>query len=373
MGTTSIEWTDHSVNPIKFQLALATGPVLVNMCTLCSAGCKNCYADTITGRFWPKEAGPYPGYTADALKMGEFVIDDRKLQEVLRRRKPTKYFWCDMTDMFHPSVPFDLVDRCFAVMALTPQHTHQILTKRPERMAEYFTRDGGAVYAIARDMVDSGCGPDVRKCWENKPRYLGKRAIDGVVFESRSSWDAAYSARQAWNDNDGPRPLPNVWIGTSVENQAASDERIPDLLRCPAAVRFLSVEPLLGPVDLKHGVGVMEYVDGSTKPAVFNYLTCVPGIDWVIVGGESGRGSRPCNIEWIRSIIGQCKAAGVPCFVKQLGADPTYFDDGSGAGGMIHEFRLQSPDYQEIKDRKGGDWSEWPEDLRVREFPEDRR
>jgi len=136
------------------------------------------------------------------------------------------------------------------------------------------------------------------------------------------------------------RPPLNVWIGVSVEDQERADQRIPELLRIPAKVRFLSVEPLLGPVDLED-----------------EWLSCKvgtnSGIHWAIVGGESGRGARPCNVGWVRSVVQQCKTAAVPCFVKQLGAS-VFFED---------------TNLNLLKHPKGGDPSEWPEDLRVREFP----
>ena len=192
----------------------------------------------------------------------------------LKRRKPTTYFVNSMSDLFHRDVPFGFVDKVFAVMALCPRHTFQILTKRPERMAEYMA---------------------------------GRAAVSP----------------------------PNVWLGTSVENQAAADERIPHLLETAAAVRFLSCEPLLGPLTT---LGLR-------------------GLNWVIVGGESGPNARPCNIDWIRAIVQQCREAGVPCFVKQLGSHPI----GRHSSGF--DFRLK------LKDRKGGDPAEWPEDLRLREMP----
>lgn len=144
----------------------------------------------------------------------------------------------------------------------------------------------------------------------------------------------------------------NLWMGTSVENQAAADERIPHLRYVPAVVRFLSVEPLLGPVD--------------DLP--------LAGIDWVIVGGESGPKARPCDVSWIRSIRDQCKAAGVPCFVKQLGAHVR--DLGAMAAHSFEPEECWPAGTKQdgttilLADKKGGDWSEWPEDLRVREFPQ---
>lgn len=173
-------------------------------------------------------------------------------------------------------------------------------------------------------------------------------------------------------------PLPNVWLGVSVENQAAADERIPHLLRTPAAVRFLSCEPLLGPVDLRHirpaqkPEAAMRPVTGEVVEANCLSGDCItslgfgysggPTVSWVIVGGESGPGARPCNIEWVRSVVRQCQAAGVPVFVKQLGSQPEF-----GAGECVRW--ADAGPTQRLRDKKGGDIAEWPADLRVREFP----
>jgi protein gp37 len=367
MGQTSIEWADHSINPIKFKLAIAEAvkPVLVNMCTVCSDGCKFCYSASNTRRFWPKAAGAFPGYTAQALKLGEFVIDPTKLQEVIRRRKPTRYFWCDMTDMFHPSVPFELVDQCFAAMALTPHHTHMILTKRPERMAEYFTD-------LDRRRRECDCDEVEHEEFLIQNLFDNNRAGDSddkdPIYHQSLKWLDTYNSRNlGW-------PLPNVWLGTSVEDQKRADERIPHLLKCPAAVRFLSCEPLLGPVDLcevrlpdamavgevwEPKINAIERYDEDRY-----YQAGDLAINWVICGGESGHGARPCNAEWIRSIVKQCKAADVACFVKQLGAN-SYVEpyDQKPGGNMPPRF------YLDLNDPKGGDMSEFPRDLCIREMP----
>lgn len=355
MGVTSIEWTDRSVNPIRArdQQTNAVG----HYCEKLSPGCANCYASRFQCR---KHMPAFPGANKklptlpvlDDIGMvpvggGDLRVffDPARLHEVLRRKTPTKWFWCDMSDLFGSWVPDEWIDCCFATMAASPQHTHQILTKRPDRMLKYLT--------------------------SGKPNRLEE------LYAVWSGVSGSPPEAMGW-------PLPNVWLGTSVEDQKAADARIPSLLSCPAAVRFLSVEPLLGAVDLTaDGLWETEcpackdgcYHDPGTNEPLCERGDCggksgEPGIQWVIVGGESGNKARPCHIEWIESIVAQCKAAAVPCFVKQLGKHPTFFNDGSGAGGTIHEFRVGPPDYpHEIKDPKGGDWEEWPEDLRVREFP----
>jgi protein gp37 len=148
-----------------------------------------------------------------------------------------------------------------------------------------------------------------------------------------------------------PWPLPNVWLGVSVENQHFADERIPLLLQTPAAVRFISAEPLLGPIELERGGFALH------RPVKSPSGTRWPGLDWVIVGGESGSKARPFDLAWARSIVAQCKAAGVPVFVKQLGSNPTC----EHCGDAIAVFGPRN--------RKGGDINEFPQELRVREFP----
>lgn len=298
-SNSKIEWTDATWNP-------TTG------CTPVSPGCLNCYAARDARRLGgnPNEAvaSKYRGLTVlrdwRVVFNGTVLTHEDRLEIPLRWRNPRMIFVDSQSDLFHESVPFAFIDRVFAVMALCQQHKFQILTKRPERMAEYLC--------------------------------------------DRKS-------------------LPNVWLGTSCENQEAADERIPHLLRCPAAVRFLSCEPLLGPIYL-YAVGKPrrdvlrgwieahdDYPEGANTSR----------IDWVIVGGESGPNARPCNVDLIRSIVAQCKAAGVPCFVKQLGSLALW--DGCG---LVENDPPRHGHYDaRFHRKKGGDWNEWPEDLRVREWP----
>jgi hypothetical protein len=171
-------------------------------------------------------------------------------------------------------------------------------------------------------------------------------------------------------DEDNVWPLPNVWLGTSVEDQAAADERIPHLLRCPAAVRFLSCEPLLSRVEIPE-VSWQVCRCGSAQSHAGACRACKSrvskrAIHWVIVGGESGPRARPCDIHWIRMIGHQCRRAGVPLFVKQIGADPVVK---VGNHCRVESMRGVASYERRITDRKGSDPSEWPEDLRVREFP----
>lgn len=252
-------------------------------------------------------------YTVPNRDKVEIYLDEQELIKPLHWRKPRKIFPCSMTDLFGEWVPDKMIDRMFAVMALCPQHTFLCLTKRSKRMLEYFG-DGEAYVLTKYDAI-----------WD---RMEG----DGISI-------GTLTAPSDW-------PLPNVRLGVSVEDQQRTDERIPDLLATPAACRWISAEPLLAGLDLRRWLKPNPYqrVSGGYRGSFPHMMT---KIDWVVVGGESGPGARPCHLDWIRAIIAQCKAAGTKVFVKQLG-------------------RNVSGDWQ-IRDRKGGDPSEWPADLRVRE------
>ena len=261
----------------------------------------------------------------------------------LRWRKPRRVFVNSMSDLFHEKLADADIDRVFAVMALAPQHTFMVLTKRQERMHEYFSPDA----------------PDYRRY---RVRELVK--AQGGKVQTAPFWITADLFK--W-------PLPNVWLGVSVEDQATVDERIPVLLRTPAAKRFVSYEPALGPVEFAKWLMprlLPHDVTGRATAAIFGveHVRC---IDLVIVGGESGPGARLCDVAWIRSVIAQCKAASVAVFCKQLGARPVETVTEMASGGECAPGRCcDERTYQlHFRDHKGGDMSEWPADLRVREMP----
>lgn len=271
---TGIQWTQETWNP-------------TSGCDRLSEGCDHCYALTMAKRLkamgqpkYQKDGDPRTSGPGFGLTMHNDAVG-----LPLTWRKPRKVFVNSMSDLFHGHVTDEFIARVFAVMAATPQHTYQVLTKRHGRMRSLLGNDGQTLLEATQD-------------------------------EETAS--RLYNA--GW-------PLPNVHLGVSVENQKWASIRIPALLDVEAAVRFLSCEPLLGPVDL---------------------TAYLHGIGWCIVGGESGRGSRPMDEEWVRRIIADCRDAGVPVFVKQLGS---VWAQARGADG------------------KGGEPSYWPEDLRVREFP----
>jgi protein gp37 len=273
-GKTKIEWATDSWNPV-------TG------CSKVSPGCANCYAETLSLRWgWSKK--PWlPEFAEENV-----ILHPERLDVPIRWTRPRKIFVNSMSDMFHELVPEGYIDKVFASMALSPQHIFQVLTKRPERQREYM-----ADVAYRTEQV-------------------------GI--------DAEYRSGLARYDDEGmatwPFPLPNVWLGTSIENDRWT-VRADDLRQTNAAVRFLSCEPLLGP---------LTHLD-------------LTGLDWVIVGGESGPGSRPMKLEWALDLRDKCVKEGVPFFFKQMG------------NSLARHLGL--------KDAKGGNSDEWETEWVVRQFP----
>ena len=300
-----IQWTDATWNPV-------TG------CTKVSEGCRHCYIErtppfrTSRRRFTGPHGAGEPGATTGVQ------LHPNRLDWPLRWRRGRRVFVNSLSDLFETSVPDGFIAQVFQMMAAAPQHTFQVLTKRPGRMASLVPRLPGLINRNTLALVE----PRARV----------------------TTW-----------------PLPNLWLGTSVENQQAADLRIPPLLATLAAVRFLSCEPLLGPVDLglaickqtapsyRHGprlttVHLGDTVNGGCCQRALRDA----GLHWVIVGGESGPGARPMRPEWAGDLIAQCEPAGVAAFVKQLGS---VWARQHGA------------------DAKGGDPTTWPPKLRIRHYP----
>lgn len=450
MSATDIQWTDATWNPVRG-------------CSRVSPGCDNCYAMRQAHRF-SNPGGPYEGLTTLRKGKVDWAGSARLIPEMLdqplRWRKPRRIFVNSMSDLFHSSLTNEEIAAVFGVMAAAPQHTFQVLTKRPERMVEWFKwvqeSEGDPWTTCLRETV----------CWV--PTDAGNGITEDGVYRH------GVEGAELW-------PLPNVWPGVSVENQATADKRIPLLLSTPAAVRFISAEPLLGPIDLKgwgdnsptdpvleqkgakwadykwedwvpadlrlaiegfwaeswgrgpyawlkdHGIQQVPRTgaritfaqDGSMsrwlrtdKMATdgvrgrylhkWNNIGCVVADDgsvyhtaggsgsgwlskwlckdgeyraklgWVIVGGESGNGARACDVAWIEEIVKQCTQSKVPVFVKQLGKLPVRnlqttgeFRDGPNG---VRQVKLTA-DRLALADKTGGNESEWPESLRVRQFP----
>lgn len=325
MGDTSIEWTDKTWNPVRG-------------CSRVSEGCRNCYAERQAARFTVlrDSTGPVDGPFAGFARItdsgprwtGKVELIEKHLTDPLRWKKSQRVFVNSMSDLFHEALLDEDIDRVFAVMAQSPRHTFQILTKRPARMLQWFQYENNK--RIRQDYVD----------------------------------DAAGSFGWCHANVDGRWPLPNVWLGVSVEDQKTADERIPLLLNTPAAVRFVSYEPALGPVDFMPYVFCRECVTRSGCDGA-NVL-----LDWVIVGGESGPNARPFDIHWAKTAIEQCKTAGVACFVKQIGAKPMYRSHGDDdPRHLFNGLQALFCNGEPLKDRKGGTMEEWPHYLRVRQFP----
>jgi len=319
---TAIEWTDATWNAVRG-------------CTRVSRGCGGpgreggCYAETIAARF-SGPGQPYEGLArrvgGEARWTGKVALVETHLADPLRWRRPRRIFVNSMSDLFHEAVPDSWIDRIFAVMALAPQHTFQVLTKRPERMRAYLAQPFG-------DYCDE----------------FIERISDAAVALAGDPC-AAHVEDATW-------PLPNVWFGVSVEDQAAANARIPALLGTAAAVRFLSCEPLLGPVDLMSVIAA----DGPLGRFVpFNALSATnwvtgqptPSLDWVIAGGESGPRARPMHPAWARGLRDQCSAAGVPFFFKQWGEwRPSMSPKGDGPSHWV----LPDGEYRAIENAES-----WP-------------
>ena len=343
MNRTPIEWATYTVNPLRARRTDETGRMRVgHYCEKVSPGCKHCYSSRLQKRFGMPDFAEQRAMNVRVHEVGgssapqltsdvELYLDQRVLDSVLRRRKPERVFWADMTDIFGAWVQDDWLDQMFAAMALTPHHTHLVLTKRADRMHRYLTGAPWGQIEEAAAAIAERFG--VRRVARHLS--LGDRAYVGT--------DAA---RLAAVVTDLERiPLPNVCLMVSVERQEEADERIPFLLETPAAQRGLSIEPLLGPVDLgwiaqpdeeRDGVidclrgkdwidvsGEYEGVERVTMPrhggtVVFRKdVADCPRVDWVIVGSESGPRARPCDLSWVRSIRDQCTGAGVAFFWKQ--------------------------------------------------------
>lgn len=337
MGLTPIQWTDRTWSPLRARVKIDAATIaqakgytsLINIatkmaghvgphCERVSHGCDNCYSDTNNGRCLPANGTGLP-FDRRSRDLVDPFLDQNILAQPRSWRKPAKVFVENQSDLFGEWVTDEMLDEVFSEMAGSYQHTFQVLTKRPERMLSYLSRF--------------------------KP--------DGRGWVTPGGEDAELTHCQI----DANRwPLPNVQFGISCEDQATADERIPILLKTPAAIRFVSYEPALGPVS----------------------FGCLRMLDWIIIGGESGNGARPFDLAWARETIKKCAETSTACFVKQLGRVPitqepfgkTQDDSfvvcaSQGIKGTdgLNRYTLK------LNDRKGGDMSEWPSDLCVRQFP----
>lgn len=374
MSKSKIQWTEYSWNPVCG-------------CTKVSAGCQNCYAEKMAmrlaamGMATPSKNPEYMGF--EEGWDGHIELCEHRLDQPLHWKKPRRIFVCSMSDLFHEKVPFEFIDRVFDVIInKAPQHIYQILTKRPQRMKEYLDRWIEAYNTF----------------------YLGLQEF--TQFHN------------------------HLWLGVSVENQKAADERIPILLRIPAAKRFVSCEPALEGIDFNNvslggfycpqcrefynapkallsdccGATIIEVKNtqsekcsecgemveadriipqcpfcdnhGGGRYIQPDFADCFSGdkegavlekIDWLIVGCESGSSCRPCKLEWVRSIVAQRKAAGMPVFVKQI---PMWsINRKSRMYETIQEAKLHFGE-QKVREFVVHDIKKFPKDLQVQEYPE---
>ena len=285
-ANSAIEWTEATWNPVRG-------------CTKVSPGCKNCYAETFAER--------WRGIPGHPFEQGfDLRLVPEKLDQPLRWKRGRRIFVNSMADLFHEGVPFEYIAAVFGVMAACPQHTFQVLTKRPARMLEFFE------WVARRAEHGLAMFPD------DPPEWRIHQMLNVA---------ARKLGAEAPSHHGGEWPLANGHLGVSTEDQETADKRIPLLWQCPAAVRWVSAEPLRGPLDL-----FMVDDDGGWGPGwrlthyqqTTDYGTGVEhgvdaqvALDWVVIGAESGPGRRACEVEWIASLVAQCKGVEVPCFVKQ--------------------------------------------------------
>lgn len=275
---TKIEWTDATWNPV-------TG------CLIVSSGCKYCYAERDFHH-------PYP-----RREFTDVRTHPERLEQPLRWRKSRRIFVNSMSDLFHDRVGDGFIEAVVGAMWAARQHTFQILTKRPERARQ----------------------------------FLRVKTLEMCLAELRG-WLAALPSSVSTDQYDSARlngswPLPNVWLGVSMEDQETADQRVPVLLETPAALRFVSYEPALGRIDFSRLLARTTYLPAEMSGEALDAGSAgeeIPGVDWIICGGESGLEARPAHPDWFRSVRDQCQAARVPFFFKQWGEWAPYRGDFSG-------------------------------------------
>lgn len=297
---TSIEWTHVPDGKGGRKKGETVNPQVG--CSEISPGCRNCYAARVAARGMTSHHRGLTVLRSNGPHWnGEIARAPDQLAKPLRWRAPRGIFWGSMTDLFHESCVATEEGRryiaaCFGVMAATPQHTHMVVTKRPDKMREWFEWLTNRGWLATDGSRLHGAEPNVLQCTDAlRTAIVFPRLLDPVY---------------AW-------PLPNVWLLTTTEDQQRANERIPELLACPAAVHGVSVEPMLGPVTLPQ-----EFIALGNR-------------GWAICGGESGNGARPMHPNWARGIRDQCSAAGVPFFFKQWGAFAEKPDAAHGESGRV--------------------------------------
>lgn len=323
-------------NPIRARITDATGKVRVGWhCEHASIGCVGCYSEQTNKGFF--QLGTKLPFTRASRDKVEIFLDEKTLRQPLRWKQGRKIFPCSMTDWAAEFVSYEWMDEMLAIAALCPQHEFLFLTKRADRVPLYLF----------------GAGYQARHYHFSSLRLEGESARRSDIRCEIT----ALGGRPGYERVGGLKwPLPNVTLGFSAENQEWFDKRWPHMRKVAEAGWKVncSYEPALGPID---------------------FGDALPLLSQVIFGGHSGPNAKPCDIQWARNTIAQCKAAGVACFVKQLGARPFEGElkRSKGLGKLVDSDEpthfLESGHWLKLKDKKGGDWNEWPSDLRVREYP----
>ncbi|HBV97426.1 MAG: hypothetical protein JL50_08355 [Peptococcaceae bacterium BICA1-7] len=315
-----INWTEATWNPV-------TG------CSKVSEGCRYCYAE----REWPRLAGN-PKSVYFGRKFTDVQCHQERFEQPLRWAKPRLIFVNSMSDLFHEAISMEFLDEVFAVILACAvlenrSHIFQVLTKRPKRMFEYFS---------SRTPIEH------LKAWAKAGNWIHLKDPDVCIDEYVSQF-ATYTpykngkyteSYQEWNAPEKLWPLKNLWLGVTAEDQRAADERIPILLQIPAAIRFVSVEPMLGSIRLDKQFTKLTKEGKPAYPCDENYLF---DLDWVICGGESGPSARPMHPDWLRNLKNQCMVAGVPFFFKQWGEWKSFYDRD-----------IDDPDWQNVPEEKHG-------------------
>lgn len=319
---TGIEWTDATWNPMRG-------------CTRVSEGCRNCYAEHVAARFCG-EGAPYEGLVTIGPKgprwNGKLREVTEKLDEPVRWKRPRMIFVNSMSDVFHEGVGVDYVAAVFGAMILARHHVFQLLTKRPARMLDWLRN-------IRTHTPDTFVQTCVQEFAKRTGRPIARHHVDDVE-----------------------RVLDHVMLGVSIEDQSSAEERLPYMAKIHreglrmGAVLWTSYEPALGPVRFS-SIPDLNKLSGDRHPI----------LDWVVVGGESGREARPFDLQWAKSTIDQCRTAGVACFVKQLGDKPILTD----ARGRVWSKSAgdHHPVLEKLTAKKAGAMAEWPLELQVRQLP----
>jgi protein gp37 len=320
---TAIQWTDATWNPIRG-------------CRRVSAGCENCYAEKVANRF-SGEGKPYEGLvTLKGRWNGKVMKVPHMLDQPLRWTKPRLVFVNSMSDLFFEALDFEYIAACFAIMAASPEHTFQVLTKRPEQAQKFFAWLGHAPWLRAFEALER-IAPEAHKRALKVCRTIA---------------------------HEGEWPLPNVWLGISAEDQETAVKRVRTLRRLPAAVHWISQEPQIGPINYRPEVFEWQPV-GQDEDGV---AVILQPIRWIVIGGESGAGARPFDIEWARQTLRETDKTECSVFIKQLGAVAI---DSNVGGNTAMRLAGWKPNTEpvELAHRKGGEIEEWPEDLQRRDWP----